>query len=79
MIWGPVRHGAGHNIACYYVESSGAVVEIYTDLEQIYDDERPPVVWAGDANWFNRWSEFRPELFRTYGIGPAPRGIKVAR
>ncbi len=35
LIWGPVRHGAGHNIAAYYVEPSGAVVELYTDLEKI--------------------------------------------
>lgn len=47
LIWGPVRHGAGHNIAAYYVEASGAVVELYTDLEQIYDDNREPVIWGG--------------------------------
>lgn len=70
LIWGPVRHGAGHNIAAYYVEASGAVVELYTDLEQIYDDERPPVVWGAEDNWWNMWSPFRPEGFRTYGIPP---------
>jgi catechol 2,3-dioxygenase-like lactoylglutathione lyase family enzyme len=68
LIWGPVRHGAGHNIAAYYVEASGAVVELYTDLEQIYDDARPPVVWGADENWYNMWSSFRPQEFRTFGI-----------
>ena len=68
LIWGPVRHGAGHNIAAYYVETSGAVVELYTDLEQIYDDARPPVVWGADENWYNMWSSFRPQEFRTFGI-----------
>lgn len=68
LIWGPVRHGAGHNIAAYYVEASGAVVELYTDLEQIYDDDRAPVVWGGEDNWYNMWSDRRPEDFRTFGI-----------
>lgn len=70
LIWGPVRHGAGHNIAAYYVESSGAVVELYTDLEQIYDDDREPVVWGRDENWYNMWSDRRPDDFRTFGIPP---------
>lgn len=73
LIWGPVRHGAGHNVAAYYVESSGAVVELYTDLEQIYDDERPPVVWAQDDNWYNMWSPRRPQDFRDFGIPPASK------
>jgi hypothetical protein len=78
LIWGPVRHGAGHNIAAYYVETSGAVVELYTDLEQIYDDARPPVVWGADENWYNKWSSFRPEEFRTFGIPPVTnRAAKV--
>ncbi|RAN78177.1 hypothetical protein B5P43_17430 [Bacillus sp. SRB_336] len=70
LIWGPVRHGAGHNIAAYYVETSGAVVELYTDLEQIYDDERAPTVWGAEENWWNMWSPRRPDDFRTFGIPP---------
>ena len=70
LIWGPVRHGAGHNIAAYFVKTSGAVVELYTDLEQIYDDDRDPVVWGPEENWWNMWSSFRPEEFRKHGITP---------
>lgn len=73
LIWGPVRHGAGHNIAAYYVEHTGAVVEVYTDLEQIYDDERPPVIWGQDENWFNMWSHRRPLDFRDFGVMPVDR------
>jgi catechol 2,3-dioxygenase len=73
LIWGPVRHGAGHNIAAYFVETSGAVVELYTDLEQIYDDSRPPVVWGKDENWYNMWSSYRPLDFRTFGLAPVDR------
>lgn len=73
LIWGPVRHGAGHNIAAYFVETSGAVVELYTDLEQIYDDSRPPVVWGEEENWYNMWGEYRPLEFRKFGLAPASR------
>lgn len=72
LIWGPVRHGAGHNIAAYFVEASGAVVELYTDLEQIYDDNRPPIEWGPDDNWWNMWSSYRPLEFRQHGIAPVP-------
>lgn len=73
LIWGPVRHGAGHNIAAYYVEPGDAVVELYTDLEQIYDDLRAPVVWdPADRTWFNRWGVYNGEEFRSHGIFPAP-------
>lgn len=71
LIWGPVRHGAGHNIAAYYVEPNGAVVELYTDLEQIYDDERPPIHWEmDDTRWFNRWGTYNGKDFRSHGIMP---------
>jgi catechol 2,3-dioxygenase len=79
LIWGPVRHGAGHNIAAYYVETSGAVVELYTDLEQIYDDSRPPVVWGQEENWYNKWSSFRPEEFRKFGIPPVANRLSGVR
>ena len=75
LIWGPVRHGAGHNIAAYYVEHSGAVVELYTDLEQIYDDNREPIVWGAEDNWWNMWSDYRPLDFRDFGIPPVARRL----
>lgn len=79
LIWGPVRHGAGHNIAAYFVEPAGSVIELYTDLEQIYDDDRPPVVWRDDdGRWFNRWGVYNGEDFRSHGIFPARRAAQVA-
>lgn len=71
LIWGPVRHGAGHNIAAYYVEPNGTVVELYTDLEQIHDDLRPPIEWSeDDRTWFNRWGVYNGEDFRAHGAFP---------
>jgi len=77
LIWGPVRHGAGHNIAAYFVEPAGGVIELYSDLEQIYDDNRPPIEWdAEDNRWFSRWGAYRGQDFRSHGIFPAPSTAK---
>lgn len=61
LAWGPVRHGAGNNIAGYYSDPSGGVVELYTDLEQIFDRDRQAVRWAeDDLYWVNQWDGHVP-------------------
>ncbi|MDC3415131.1 VOC family protein [Aquibacillus sp. 3ASR75-11] len=61
LIWGPSRHGAGHNIACYHEDAEGNLIELFTDAD-IYIKElgifepRPwhkdfpqkPKVWSTD-------------------------------
>lgn len=58
VLWGPVRHGAGENIAVYHRDPSGVVVEHYTDMERIYDDGRARSGrWAADdPRWLSRWA-----------------------
>jgi catechol 2,3-dioxygenase len=73
VLWGPVRHGAGENIAVYHREPSGAVVEHYTDMERIYDDGRyRSGHWAADdGRWLSRWARGGiPEGFRDLGLPP---------
>jgi catechol-2,3-dioxygenase len=73
VLWGPVRHGAGENIAVYHREPSGAVVEHYTDMERIYDDGRSRSGrWAADdPRWLSRWAPatLTPAL-RDLGLPP---------
>lgn len=79
LLIGPVRHGPGHNIAAYYVEPTGAVVELYTDLEHIYDDERPPIVWAADdQTWATKWSIYDFSEFRSHGLFPARETVAAS-
>lgn len=78
LLMGPVRHGAGHNMAAYYVEPTGAVVELYCDLEHVYDDEREPVRWAADdTRWATRWSIYDFSEFRSHGLFPAEETIEA--
>ncbi|HEY2653755.1 MAG TPA: VOC family protein [Solirubrobacteraceae bacterium] len=70
LLYGPVRHGAGNNIAAYYTEPSGAVVEYYCDMERIYDEAsyKPPA-WDFDSHkWMSRWAPFVPADFLSLGV-----------
>jgi catechol-2,3-dioxygenase len=39
LSWGPLRHGPGHNISIYYRESDDQIVELFTDLDRMPDEE----------------------------------------
>ncbi len=39
LSWGPVRHGPGHNISIYYRESDDQIIELFTDLDRMPDEE----------------------------------------
>lgn len=74
LLWGPVRHGAGHNIAAYAVEPCGAVIELYTDLEYIYDHDRAAYYWEeADPFWVNQWDGQVPRDIFNFGIPPVDR------
>jgi catechol 2,3-dioxygenase-like lactoylglutathione lyase family enzyme len=61
LLWGPVRHGPGHNVAVYHRDPDGHLVEFFYDLDRMIDEElgyfeprpwhrdRPqrPKVWVG--------------------------------
>ena len=74
LAWGPVRHGAGDNIAAYYVEPTGAVIELYTDLEMIFDPERQIRQWSEeDSYWINQWDGQVPAGILDHGVPPIGR------
>jgi catechol-2,3-dioxygenase len=61
VLWGPVRHGPGHNVAIYHRDPDGNSIEMFYDLDNMMDealgfwDPRPwhrdrpqrPKVWTG--------------------------------
>jgi catechol-2,3-dioxygenase len=61
ILWGPVRHGPGHNMAIYHRDPAGGIIELFTELDRMSSEElgyfdpvpwhtdRPqyPKVWAG--------------------------------
>jgi catechol-2,3-dioxygenase len=78
LIWGPGRHGIGHNIFIYHHNPDGQIVELYTQLDQMSDetlgyfDPRPwhednpqrPKVWKPGPRTSNIWGIPTPQSFR---------------
>jgi catechol 2,3-dioxygenase-like lactoylglutathione lyase family enzyme len=77
IIWGPGRHGIGHNIFIYHRDPDGQIIELYTELDKMsveelgYFDPQPwhrdkpqvPKVW--DPNLpSNVWGPPIPDGFR---------------
>jgi catechol 2,3-dioxygenase len=70
LIEGPVRHGIGQNIAAYFEGMAGEVVEYYTDMEVIHDDDaHVPGDWTVEGTeWYTRWTPRMPsDHFRSLG------------
>lgn len=77
LLMGPVRHGeSGRNIAAYYVEPTGAVVELYADMRHVYDDNAPVNHMSAETiDWATQWSKYDAAEFRSHGILPAAETI----
>ena len=39
ILWGPVRHGPGHNVAIYHRNPDDQIVEFFCELDQMMDEE----------------------------------------
>jgi catechol 2,3-dioxygenase-like lactoylglutathione lyase family enzyme len=67
--WGPGRHGPGHNIFTYHNDPDGNQVELFTQLDVLYDESRGyfeprpwhesfpqyPKTWEIDLAVANKW------------------------
>ena len=78
ILWGPLRHGIGHNIAVYHRDPDENVIEFYAEMDQMKDealgyfDPRP-------------WHEDRPQRPKvwdresgpmTWGVPPRPEYVQ---
>lgn len=75
MLWGPGRHGIGHNLFAYHRSPNGMITELFAELDQMKDEElgyfdpRPwhrdnpqkPKVWPKDPSASNLWGPMPPE------------------
>jgi hypothetical protein len=68
LIWGPGRHGIGHNLFTYHRSPAGLITELFAELDRMneelgYFEPRPwhrdhpqrPKVWAKDPDAANLW------------------------
>jgi catechol 2,3-dioxygenase-like lactoylglutathione lyase family enzyme len=55
ILWGPVRHGPGHNIATYHRDAAGQIIELFAELDRMPDEELgyfDPKPWHSDRPQF---------------------------
>ena len=90
ILWGPLRHGCGHNLALYHFDPEGLIIEHCAELDRMsneelgyfdprpYHEDRPqrPKAWEPKAA-IAVWGRFPPpELFNA-GLSAAARGMTV--
>lgn len=59
MIWGPNRHGPGHNVFGYFRAPNGQVIEYTAEVEQVDDTSAPePRMWLPeDSVLYDEWAD----------------------
>ena len=72
ILWGPVRHGPGHNVAVYHHDPDRHLIELYYSMDLMLDEE---------LGYFEPrpWHRDRPQRPKTWvglprdvwGVGPA--------
>jgi catechol 2,3-dioxygenase-like lactoylglutathione lyase family enzyme len=68
LLWGPGRHGIGHNLFAYHRAPNGLITELFAELDRMNEDlgyfeprpwhrDRPqkPKVWEKDPSASNLW------------------------
>jgi catechol 2,3-dioxygenase-like lactoylglutathione lyase family enzyme len=74
LLWGPGRHGIGHNLFAYHRSPNGLITETFAELDRMneelgYFEPRPwhrdhpqrPKVWAKDPSAANLWGVMPPD------------------
>lgn len=76
VVWGPVRHGPGHNVATYHRNADSQLVELFTEMDYIANEELgyfDPRPWHGDQPQRPKvWSSTKP---RDVWGAPVPPGF----
>jgi catechol 2,3-dioxygenase-like lactoylglutathione lyase family enzyme len=75
LIWGPGRHGIGHNLFTYHRGPNGLITELFAELDQMKDEslgyfeprpwhrDRPqrPKTWPKNPDAANLWGPMPPD------------------
>lgn len=81
IIWGPLRHGPGHNVSTYHHNPDSHVVEFYTELDQMKDE----VLGYFEPRPWHHDTPQRPKVWRgknvrsVWGPDPSEAYINSAR
>ena len=73
LLWGPVRHGPGHNVATYHRNPDEVTIEMFIELDQMKDEE----LGYFDPKPWHRDTPQRPKTWKRtestiWGLPPVP-------
>ena len=69
LVWGPVRHGPGFNLAAYLPDPENAIIEVYADLIQIHDERAyERIDWSNEPRAMNLWGPLPGEEILAAGV-----------
>lgn len=78
IVWGPVRHGPGHNVATYHRNPDDQMVEFFIELDRMYDEELgyfDPRPWHRDRPQKPKvWDQNQPR--DVWGLPPGPNWVR---
>jgi catechol 2,3-dioxygenase-like lactoylglutathione lyase family enzyme len=78
ILWGPVRHGPGHNIAVYHRNPDDHIVELFCELDRMADEELEyfePRPWHRDRPQKPKvWDPTPPRDL--WGLPPSPEFLR---
>jgi catechol 2,3-dioxygenase-like lactoylglutathione lyase family enzyme len=74
LLWGPGRHGPGHNLFTYHFDPAGAIVEHYADMDLIDSDNHEVGIWPDAPATMNQWGPLPNEDFVGKGLKITDRG-----
>jgi catechol-2,3-dioxygenase len=82
ILWGPLRHGVGHNLAIYHRDPDDHIVEFYAELDQMKSEELgyfEPRPWHEDRpQWPKVWKREDGGAM-VWGAPPAPDYLRGRR
>lgn len=81
LLWGPVRHGPGHNLAMYHRNPDDQIVELFCDLDRMEDEELghfEPRPWHRDRPQKPKvWDPKQPRDI--WGLPPTPEFLRPSK
>ena len=75
LLWGPGRHGIGHNLFTYHRSPNGLITELFAELDQMKDEALgyfEPRPWHRDRPQRPKTWPRAPESANLWGGGPPP-------
>jgi catechol 2,3-dioxygenase-like lactoylglutathione lyase family enzyme len=80
ILWGPGRHGIGHNIFSYHRGPNGLITELFCEIDQVADDATglfEPRPWHRDNPQMTKVWPKSPESANLWGPPPPEEMMKL--